>query len=172
MFPFVGVFGLARRFVQHRTPDHLHVQALGKGSLAEGVGGVIHLGSHMGVDHRIDHLPVGQRAVASEPHHVVGGPEGLQRAAIAVQHVVERSAEDQDAGAGQDVREYVVGAVVAGRHHQPVDSPAAPQPLDLAQDHRRAGQGPKHLARQPRGRHARLEDGENQGRAPGESARG
>ncbi len=162
MLALVGVGRLGRRLDEHPAGHDVHVQALGEGAAAEGVGGVVRTGLEVALYDGVHHLPVQERAVGRQAHDMLGGALRLQAPGIAGQDVFERSAEDLRASAFQDVLEDVVGAVLADGDHQPTDLAAPADTLDLSQDHGRAGQRTQHLAGQPRGGHAGLEDGENQ----------
>ncbi len=114
----------------------------------------------------VDNLGVGQGAIGGQADHGARRTEGVEGADEAAQHIVQRAAEHRHAGGAQAVGQHVVAGLVGSGDHDLPQALAALQAFDLTQDHRRAGHLGKHLARQPRGRHAGLKYGERQGEIP------
>jgi hypothetical protein len=154
-----GLVGLAPGGLQGLEGHHLDVEAVLVGSL-QAIAGVVGAALEVQPDRGVDHLPIGERAVGGKTDHVRGTVTagGL---VIAVENVVQGAAEAADAQGFAKPRDGVVVRAFAGRDFDTLEPARPGHALQLARQHRRAGQVLHDLAGQPGGRHARLKDGED-----------
>jgi hypothetical protein len=153
-----GLAGFARCLLQHFVAHALHIEAVGVGGM-QGVRGVIDAGLLRGVDHLVDDLRIGERAIACEAHDI-RRLETFGRTDEAIEHVVQAAAMAAYADAFAQGLQCIVARIGAGRYDQIVDAPGTPHAFDLVREQRLATDAQQHLAGQAGRAHARLQDGE------------
>jgi hypothetical protein len=108
--------------------------------------------------HGIDDLGTNQRTVRRHAHHNIGAT-GCRSASIAPQNVGKAAAIHRGVLRGGQSGDRVIVGAVAGRNHHLIKHRGPPQSPDDMRQHRNATKRQQHLARQPLGAHASLDNG-------------